>query len=256
MEMETAKAGKYSGLGAEYDFVPFGVETFGPWGPGALSLFKDLSKRLRDTTGDRRAGSFLAQRISLAIQRGNAAGIFGTMPQDLEQPAVKIDTMKAIAYEFAARGASVANATQRLLQHAHCAPPLCSRDYPTKLTPAHNYPRFYHHETCRAKLDLRPGGFARVVFGYRALFPRELCFVPGLKEAYVTLWPINYLYAKNHVDPSLRFDIRWMAGFNQRCEQVVGPCTRSARIATTILFANPAVKQQCLHCCVSAWRIN
>ncbi|KAI8431535.1 hypothetical protein MSG28_016033 [Choristoneura fumiferana] len=33
------------------------------------------------------------------------------------------------------------NATQRLLQHAHCAPPLCSRDYPTKLTPAHNYPR-------------------------------------------------------------------------------------------------------------------
>ncbi|KAI8431652.1 hypothetical protein MSG28_016131 [Choristoneura fumiferana] len=28
----------------------------------------------------------------------------------------------------------------------------------------------------------------------------------------------------------------------------------SARIATTILLANPAVEQQCLHCCVSAWR--
>ncbi|KAI8433690.1 hypothetical protein MSG28_015688 [Choristoneura fumiferana] len=37
--------------------------------------------------------------------------------------------------------------------------------------------------------------------------------------------------------------------------QVVGPCARSARIATTILLANPAVKQQCLHCCVSAWRV-
>ncbi|KAI8427481.1 hypothetical protein MSG28_002014 [Choristoneura fumiferana] len=36
--------------------------------------------------------------------------------------------------------------------------------------------------------------------------------------------------------------------------QVVGPCARSVRIATTILLANPAVKQQCLHCCVSAWR--
>ncbi|KAI8439315.1 hypothetical protein MSG28_013145 [Choristoneura fumiferana] len=38
--------------------------------------------------------------------------------------------------------------------------------------------------------------------------------------------------------------------------KVVGPCARSARIAiaTTILLANPAVKQQCLHCCVSAWR--
>ncbi|KAI8433752.1 hypothetical protein MSG28_015730 [Choristoneura fumiferana] len=36
--------------------------------------------------------------------------------------------------------------------------------------------------------------------------------------------------------------------------QVVGPCARSVQIATTILLANPAVKQQCLHCCVSAWR--
>ncbi|KAI8437840.1 hypothetical protein MSG28_012058 [Choristoneura fumiferana] len=36
--------------------------------------------------------------------------------------------------------------------------------------------------------------------------------------------------------------------------QVVRPCAMSARIATTILLANPAVKQQCLHCCVSAWR--
>ncbi|KAI8428543.1 hypothetical protein MSG28_007311 [Choristoneura fumiferana] len=36
--------------------------------------------------------------------------------------------------------------------------------------------------------------------------------------------------------------------------KVVGPCARPARIAPTILLANPAVKQQCLHCCVSAWR--
>ncbi|KAI8422933.1 hypothetical protein MSG28_014036 [Choristoneura fumiferana] len=35
---------------------------------------------------------------------------------------------------------------------------------------------------------------------------------------------------------------------------VVGPCARSIRIATTILLANPSVKQQCLHCCVLAWR--
>ncbi|KAI8433405.1 hypothetical protein MSG28_015445 [Choristoneura fumiferana] len=41
----------------------------------------------------------------------------------------------------------------------------------------------------------------------------------------------------------------------KRMAQVVGPCARSARIATTILLANPAVKQQCLHCCVSVWRI-
>ncbi|KAI8434398.1 hypothetical protein MSG28_012436 [Choristoneura fumiferana] len=38
-------------------------------------------------------------------------------------------------------------------------------------------------------------------------------------------------------------------------EAVVGPCVRLARIATTILLANPVVKQQCLHCRVSAWRV-
>ncbi|KAI8420368.1 hypothetical protein MSG28_008885 [Choristoneura fumiferana] len=47
----------------------------------------------------------------------------------------------------------------------------------------------------------------------------------------------NYLKSEKDVFPS-----------------VVGPCARSARIATTILLANPAVKQQCLYCCVSAWR--
>ncbi|KAI8439730.1 hypothetical protein MSG28_013424 [Choristoneura fumiferana] len=38
--------------------------------------------------------------------------------------------------------------------------------------------------------------------------------------------------------------------------RVVGPCTRSAQIATTISLANPAVKQQCLHCSVPAWRLS
>ncbi|KAI8433681.1 hypothetical protein MSG28_015679 [Choristoneura fumiferana] len=47
----------------------------------AVDIHHDPSGFNQDTTGDRRAGSFLAQRISLAIQRGNAASIFGTMPQ-------------------------------------------------------------------------------------------------------------------------------------------------------------------------------
>ncbi|KAI8441260.1 hypothetical protein MSG28_014901 [Choristoneura fumiferana] len=46
----------------------------------------------------------------------------------------------------------------------------------------------------------------------------------------------------------------WYAYGQEYFRMVVGPCARSARIATTILLANPAVKQQCLHCCVSAWR--
>ncbi|RVE52917.1 hypothetical protein evm_002394 [Chilo suppressalis] len=41
---EKAKSCKYRGLGSEYDFVPFGVETLAPWGPSAIRLFKDIAK--------------------------------------------------------------------------------------------------------------------------------------------------------------------------------------------------------------------
>ncbi|CAH2095340.1 unnamed protein product [Euphydryas editha] len=78
---EKAKICKYRGLGSEYVFVPFGVETLGPWGPSAIMLFKEIAKRLVDITRHRRAGSYLGQRINLAIQRGNAASFFGTLPK-------------------------------------------------------------------------------------------------------------------------------------------------------------------------------
>ncbi|KAI8430446.1 hypothetical protein MSG28_000721 [Choristoneura fumiferana] len=55
--------------------------TLGPWGKGALELHRELSNRLREATGNPRAGSFLAQRISIAVQRGNAACVMGTMPR-------------------------------------------------------------------------------------------------------------------------------------------------------------------------------
>ncbi|CAH2208308.1 jg18734 [Pararge aegeria aegeria] len=44
-------------------------------------LFKELSKRVIESTVDPRAGSYLGQRINLAIQRGNAASILGTVPR-------------------------------------------------------------------------------------------------------------------------------------------------------------------------------
>ena len=63
-------------------FEPFGVETLGPWGPSAHQVFKDIAKRLVDASRDQRAGLFLGQRISIAIQRGNAASVLGTFPID------------------------------------------------------------------------------------------------------------------------------------------------------------------------------
>ncbi|CAH2207670.1 jg26300 [Pararge aegeria aegeria] len=78
---EQAKRRKYENLDSSFIFVPFGVETLGPWGPEARALFKELSKRVMEASGDPRAGSYLGQRISLSIQRGNAASILGTVPR-------------------------------------------------------------------------------------------------------------------------------------------------------------------------------
>lgn len=77
---EETKRRKYASLSNNYIFMPLGVETFGPWGPSTKKFITKLAPRLVDVTGDKRAGSFLAQRISLAVQRGNAASVLGTLP--------------------------------------------------------------------------------------------------------------------------------------------------------------------------------
>lgn len=79
---EDLKRRKYASLGSGYLFEAFGVETLGPWGPSARRLYRDLSARLIDTSGDQRAGLYFAQRVSIAIQRGNAASLLGTLPSD------------------------------------------------------------------------------------------------------------------------------------------------------------------------------
>lgn len=79
---ENLKRRKYAGINSGCIFEPFGVETLGPWGESAHRVFKEISHRLVDLTRDQRAGSYLAQRISVAIQRGNAASLLGTLPYD------------------------------------------------------------------------------------------------------------------------------------------------------------------------------
>ncbi|XP_045772176.1 uncharacterized protein LOC123872090 [Maniola jurtina] len=56
---QRTKRRKYENLDESLIFVSFGVETLGPWGPGARALFEEISKRvdtgpnpLRDSVGD------------------------------------------------------------------------------------------------------------------------------------------------------------------------------------------------------------
>jgi hypothetical protein len=80
LSAEKRKHKKYEGISNKYLFVPFAVETLGPFGEEALALVKDLGKRLIESSGEPRSCAYLIQRISIAIQRGNAASILATVP--------------------------------------------------------------------------------------------------------------------------------------------------------------------------------
>ena len=74
------KMEKYAAISNTHHFVPFAVETLGTFSPAARSLLADIALRKFQCTGDLKEGLYLKQRISIAIQRGNAACILGTAP--------------------------------------------------------------------------------------------------------------------------------------------------------------------------------
>ncbi len=77
-EAELKKSRKYANLPQSYMFVPIAIETLGAWGSSAKKLISDLGNKIQKETGDPRSTSFLRQRISVGIQRGNAASVLGS----------------------------------------------------------------------------------------------------------------------------------------------------------------------------------
>ncbi|CAM1323772.1 Uncharacterised protein r2_g3246 [Pycnogonum litorale] len=78
---EFRKEEKYNALSIDHAFVPLGFETSGTWGPSTRSFIKTLGQKVLSSTADRRAASFLKQRLSVAIQRGNSVCILATLPR-------------------------------------------------------------------------------------------------------------------------------------------------------------------------------
>ena len=83
---EAAKIHKYSAIAATHVFIPLAFETLGAWGTQAQKFVGDLGERIAGITGDVRETAFLKQRLSIALQRGNAISIRGTLKalNDLE----------------------------------------------------------------------------------------------------------------------------------------------------------------------------
>ena len=78
---EERKKAKYEHLDASHSFVPVAVETAVVFSPLTHAFLKDLGRRIALVTGEEKSYSYLVQRVSVAIQRGNAASVVGTMGQ-------------------------------------------------------------------------------------------------------------------------------------------------------------------------------
>jgi len=78
-EAEAKKKSKYACLLPTFDFIPIAVETMGSLGDEACAFMHQLGRRIMSVTGERRATEFLLQRLSVAIQRGNASCVLGTI---------------------------------------------------------------------------------------------------------------------------------------------------------------------------------
>ena len=75
---EDHKRSKYASLADRYHFEPVAVETTGAVGASTTRFLQRLGKRVTAQTGDRRETSWLFERLSLAVVRGNAASVLAT----------------------------------------------------------------------------------------------------------------------------------------------------------------------------------
>ena len=76
---EMKKIQKYSDIISGVDFVPMATETSGVWGRQPLDLINEIGCRIAAVTHEPRSTAFLRQRISVAVQRGNAYCVLGTL---------------------------------------------------------------------------------------------------------------------------------------------------------------------------------
>ena len=76
---EHLKSAKYATLKVSHHFVPFAVEMSGVLSQAALSLVWDIGQCLCQATGEEHSKEYPLQRIAIAVQRGNAAAVLGTL---------------------------------------------------------------------------------------------------------------------------------------------------------------------------------
>lgn len=82
---ETAAANKtkkYVSISSTHQFIPLAVEAGGTWCTSALELITDIGKRISNLTKNPLETCHLFQRLSIALQRGNAIAFNSSFQTD------------------------------------------------------------------------------------------------------------------------------------------------------------------------------
>jgi len=75
-----AKRLKYATITRTHAFVAVALESSGAWSSEGLNFVLELGRRLTDATHDTLETNYLFQRLSVAVQRGNAICFSSTLP--------------------------------------------------------------------------------------------------------------------------------------------------------------------------------
>ena len=86
---EQIKEAKYSHLDPSHLFIPIAFETSGSLGPTTAGFLKELAHLISRENDEPLAHQYLLQRLSVAIQRGNAVSIWGTFGQQEGLPLLQ-----------------------------------------------------------------------------------------------------------------------------------------------------------------------
>ena len=85
---------KYAAISQSHYFFPVAVETAGSWHTESLQFVQELGGKIAAATGDQRETSHLLQRLSVAVQTGNALSVLATSDCNNRNPGLNDGLLK------------------------------------------------------------------------------------------------------------------------------------------------------------------
>ena len=78
----STKNTNYIDIASTHIFYPIAIETAGSWDVQALEMIEEIGRRITEATEDPKETMYLFQRLSMAIQRGNARSFFNNFDKN------------------------------------------------------------------------------------------------------------------------------------------------------------------------------